>query len=111
MIKIRKGQARAQLSRIQFHDRFTQSFEDPLFARVAQESPMPTENAESQAEVARLVTELESAEAYELKLRQIIVEVRDQLAAGNTANALSMLNQALSYIDDATDVVTSRAEP
>mgnify|MGYP003694366753 CR=1 FL=1 len=68
---------------------------------------MPTEDAESQAEVARLVKELESAEAYEQKLRQIIVDVRDELAAGHTANALSMLNQALSYIDDATDVVTS----
>jgi hypothetical protein len=68
---------------------------------------MATENVDSTAEVARLVTELESAEAYEVKLRQIIVEVRDQLAAGNTASALSMLNQALSYIDDATDVVTS----
>jgi hypothetical protein len=68
---------------------------------------MPIETAESQAEVARLVKELESAEAYELKLRQIVVDVRDQLAAGNTAVALSMLNQALSYIDDATDVVTS----
>jgi spore maturation protein CgeB len=32
MTKIRKGQAPAQLSRIQFHDRFTQSFKDPLFA-------------------------------------------------------------------------------
>lgn len=31
-IKIRTGQAPAQLSRIQFHDRFTQSFKDPLFA-------------------------------------------------------------------------------
>ena len=67
---------------------------------------MPTENTDSQAEVTRLVKELESAEAYEQKLRQIIVDVRDQLAAGNTANALSMLNGALSYIDDATDVVT-----
>jgi hypothetical protein len=77
------------------------------YASVAQESLMPTENAESQAEVARLVRELESAEAYEQKLRQIIVDVREELAAGHTANALSMLNQALSYIDDATDVVTS----
>jgi hypothetical protein len=68
---------------------------------------MPIENAESQAEVSRLVKELESAEAYEVKLRQIIIDVRDQLAAGNTANALSMLNQALNYIDDATDVVTA----
>ncbi len=32
MTKIRKGQAPAQLSRIQFHDRFTQSFKDPMFA-------------------------------------------------------------------------------
>src|SRR6202022_4235634 len=32
MIKIRKGQAPAELSPIQFHDRFTQSFKDPLFA-------------------------------------------------------------------------------
>jgi ribosomal protein S20 len=63
----------------------------------------------SDAEVARLVKELESAEAYEQKLRQIIIEVRDQLAAGNTANALSMLNQTLNYIDDATDVVTFAA--
>jgi ribosomal protein S20 len=68
---------------------------------------MTNEDIESQAEVARLVKELESAEAYEQKLRQIIIDVRDELAAGNTANALSMLNQALSYIDDATDVVTS----
>ena len=68
---------------------------------------MPTENAESQAEVDRLVKELESAEGYEQKLRQIIVDVREELAAGHTTNALSMLNQALSYIDDATDVVTS----
>jgi hypothetical protein len=32
MTKIRTGQAAAQLSRIRFHDRFTQSFKDPLFA-------------------------------------------------------------------------------
>src|ERR1700676_5062577 len=32
MTKIRTGQAPAELSRIQFHDRFTQSFKDPLFA-------------------------------------------------------------------------------
>jgi hypothetical protein len=68
---------------------------------------MPNEDAQSQAEVLRLVKELESAEAYEVKLRQIIADVRDQLAAGNASRALSMLNQALNYIDDATDVVTS----
>jgi multimeric flavodoxin WrbA len=32
MTKIRKGQAPAPLSRIEFHDRFAQSFKDPLFA-------------------------------------------------------------------------------
>jgi multimeric flavodoxin WrbA len=32
MTKIRKGQAPPQLSRIEFHDRFTRSFQDPLFA-------------------------------------------------------------------------------
>jgi hypothetical protein len=56
-------------------------------------------------EIAKLVAELEKAEAYEQKLRQVIVDVKDQLAAGNTARAMSMLNEALNYIDSATDVV------
>jgi hypothetical protein len=34
-------------------------------------------------EIDRLVAELEQAEAYEQRLRQLIVDVRDQLAAGN----------------------------
>ena len=59
-----------------------------------------------EAEIHRLARELESAEAYEMRLRQLIVDVRDQLAAGNHAAALSMLNAALSDIDAATDVVT-----
>ena len=58
------------------------------------------------AEIDRLVAELEQAEAYEQRLRQLIADVRDQLAAGNTQAALSMLNAALSDIDAATDVVT-----
>jgi hypothetical protein len=57
-------------------------------------------------EVDRLVAELEEAEAYEQRLRQIIVDVRDRLAAGEYAAALSMLNAALNDIDCATDVVT-----
>ena len=67
----------------------------------------------SAAEVDRLVAELEQAEAYEQKLRQFIVDVKDQLAAGNSERALSMLNEALRYIDNATDVVapTDRAVP
>ena len=52
------------------------------------------------------MAELEQAEAYEQRLRQLIVDVRDQLAAGNHAAALSMLNAALNDIDSATDVVT-----
>jgi len=57
------------------------------------------------AEIDRLVAELERAEAYEQRLRQFIVDVKTELAAGRSATAMSMLNEALSYIDDATDVV------
>ncbi len=57
-------------------------------------------------DVGRLVAELEAAEAYEQRLRQLIVEVRDQLAAGHTGVALSLLNQALTFIDNETDVVS-----
>ncbi|HEX6136714.1 MAG TPA: hypothetical protein VF059_03600 [Casimicrobiaceae bacterium] len=62
-------------------------------------------------EVARLVSELEQAEAYEQRLRQLIVDVRDQLAAGHHSAALSMLNAALNDIDAATDVVTAHPAP
>lgn len=57
------------------------------------------------AEIERLIAELEQAEAYEQRLRQLIVEVRDELAAGRVEQALSMLNTALNDIDSATDVV------
>ena len=56
-------------------------------------------------EVERLVAELDQAEAYEQRLRQVIIDVRDALAAGRHASALSMLNAALNDIDSATDVV------
>ncbi|HSV17231.1 MAG TPA: hypothetical protein VLR71_02400 [Casimicrobiaceae bacterium] len=59
----------------------------------------------AEAEIARLVAELESAEAYEQRLRQLVLDVRDTLAQGSTARALSMLNEALREIDDQTDVV------
>ena len=65
----------------------------------------------STTEIASLVAELEKAEAYEQKLRQLISDARDQLAAGNAAMALSMLNAALSDIDAATDVVTPSSRP
>jgi hypothetical protein len=65
--------------------------------------PPPDPSAESD----RLARELESAEAYEMRLRQVIVDVRDMLASGQTARALSMLNEALRTIDDQTDVVAS----
>jgi hypothetical protein len=60
----------------------------------------------SRSDVDMLVAELEQAEAYEQRLRQLIIDVRDQLAAGNHSAALSMLNAALNDIDSATDVVT-----
>jgi hypothetical protein len=58
-----------------------------------------------QSEVDRLVAELEKAEAYEQRLRQFIVDIRAELAAGHVATAMSMLNEALNFIDNATDVV------
>jgi hypothetical protein len=63
--------------------------------------PQPPASAENE----RLIMELEQAEAYEQKLRQLIVAVRDRLAAGHVEQALSMLNTALNDIDSATDVV------
>ena len=65
-----------------------------------------TSPQDGRAENDRLVAELEQAEAYEQRLRQVISDVRDELAAGHHAAALSMLNAALSDIDSATDVVT-----
>jgi ribosomal protein S20 len=56
-------------------------------------------------DIEALVSELEQAEAYEQRLRQMIANARDQLAAGNVAMALSLLNAALSDIDSAADVV------
>jgi len=56
-------------------------------------------------EIEKLVSELEKAEAYEQRLRQLIVDARDHLAAGRISMALSLLNAALSDIDAATDVV------
>ena len=67
--------------------------------------PAPTETA-SRSQADLLLAELEQAEAYEQRLRQLIVDVRDRLAAGDHAAALSMLNAALNDIDAATDVVT-----
>jgi hypothetical protein len=61
---------------------------------------------EDSREVARLVAELEQAEAFEQKLRQYIIDAKDQLAAGNASVALSLLNDAISFIDSAPDVVT-----
>ena len=63
------------------------------------------------SEDATLVAELEKAEAYEQKLRQLISDARDQLAKGNTSVALSLLNAALSDIDASTDVVTPSSRP
>jgi hypothetical protein len=67
-------------------------------------SMLPEHDSRAQADL--LIAELEQAEAYEQRLRQLIVDVRDRLAAGDHAAALSMLNAALNDIDAATDVVT-----
>jgi len=64
-------------------------------------------NPPVRSEIDALVAELEEAEAYLQRLRQLIVDVRDRLAAGEHATALSMLNGALNDIDSATDVVTA----
>ena len=61
-------------------------------------------------EVARLARELEEAELYELKLRACIVAIRDELAAGRTARALSLCNEALREIDNQADVVAPTRE-
>jgi len=67
-------------------------------------APTPASDAED-SESARLLRELEAAEAYEQKLRQVIVSVKNELAAGHHERALSMLNEALNDIDSQTDVV------
>ncbi|HTQ00153.1 MAG TPA: hypothetical protein VMN56_12555 [Casimicrobiaceae bacterium] len=59
----------------------------------------------SDPDVERLARELEQAELYELRLRERIVAIRDELAAGHVARALSLCNQTLSEIDNATDVI------
>ena len=71
---------------------------------MAPNEPKPS----SSEEVTKLVEELEKAEAYEQRLRQFIVDAKDELAKGNASRALSMLNQAINYIDSATDVVTGK---
>ncbi len=58
-------------------------------------------------EITRLERELEEAEGYEQKLRERILEIRDALASGEAARALSLCNQTLNEIDNATDVVAS----
>jgi hypothetical protein len=64
-----------------------------------------------QAEIDRLAAELGKAEAYEVKLRQFFVDIKAELSAGHTARAMSMLDEALRFIDDATDVVAPHHEP
>jgi hypothetical protein len=75
----------------------------------AMSSTMDSDDA--QAEIDRLAAELEKAEAYEVRLRQFFVDIKAELSAGHTANAMSMLHEALRFIDDATDVVAPHREP
>jgi hypothetical protein len=57
------------------------------------------------SEIARLEQELEQAEMFELRLRDRIIAIRDELASGHPARALSLCHQALTEIDDVADVV------
>lgn len=66
---------------------------------------------DARAEIDRLTAELEKAEAYEVRLRQFFVDIKAELAAGRNARAISMLDEALRFIDDATDVVAPHREP
>ena len=61
-------------------------------------------------QIDRLARELEEAELYELRLRACIVAIRDELAAGRTARALSLCNEALREIDNQADVVAPTRE-
>lgn len=64
----------------------------------------PNDAPTTASEMMRLQAELEEAELYEQRLQSIITAVRDEIAAGNVARALSMCNQAINEIDSATDV-------
>ncbi|MEO5766499.1 MAG: hypothetical protein ABIR52_14425 [Casimicrobiaceae bacterium] len=72
---------------------------------------MNAPNSPLQIEIDRLVGELAVAQAYEQRLRQYFVDIRATLASGQAATALSMLNEALSFIDDAPDVVAPHSLP
>jgi hypothetical protein len=53
-----------------------------------------------------MASELEEAEAYEVKLRPHIIDALDQLTAGKTSLALSIPNTAINEIDAAPDVAS-----
>lgn len=57
-------------------------------------------------QVDRLTREIEEAEIFAQKLHAYIVAIRAEIAAGHAGRALSMCNQALTEIDNATDVVS-----
>jgi hypothetical protein len=69
----------------------------------------PKEDKGAQNEL--LTRELDEAELFVQKLRAYVVAIRDQLAAGHTGRALSVCNEALTEIDDATDVVAPSPPP
>ncbi len=58
-----------------------------------------------QEQMERLTRELEEAELFAQRLHGYIVAIRDEVAGGHAGRALSMCNEALSQIDNATDVV------
>ena len=60
---------------------------------------------DNQDQIARLTRELEEAELFAQRLHDYIVAIRDEVAGGHAGRALSMCNEALTEIDNATDVV------
>ena len=61
---------------------------------------------DGQKQIQRLTRELEEAELFAQRLRAYIVAIRDELAGRHDGRALSMCHQALTEIDNATDVVS-----
>src|SRR5437762_13091033 len=108
-VRSRYRSASARSNRIAGSHRSAPAIQASALKVQAMSSIPQTDN--ERAEIDRLVAELEKAEAYEIRLRQFFVDIKAELAAGHTANAMSMLNEALRFIDDATDVVAPHQEP
>lgn len=59
----------------------------------------------NEGEAAQLARALDEARFHGLRLRALIVAIRDEIADGNADRALLMCNQALSEADATAEVV------